>query len=138
MSQDYKNLLDKYPSILKPNFTEVKHKITHAVNTGDALPIRCKARPLLPGSPKAVNGKAAWDEMVRLGIVEQVNAADQNYWSFPLVLQTKPDGSERPCGDFRLLNDVTVQDAFQLPNINTFASNFKKSKVFSKCGIFSN
>ena len=106
LPEDYRKLLEKYPNILKPNFKEVKHSVRHAINTGNALPIRTKARPLLPGSPKAVNGKAAWDEMVSLGIVEKVNAADQNFWSFPLVLQTKPDGSERPCMDARLLNNV--------------------------------
>ena len=135
IAQPYKQLLDKYPTILHPNFTDVKHSVRHTVNTGDTLPIRSKARPLLPGSPKAINGKAAWDEMVRLGIVEKVNAADHNFWSFPLVLQTKADGSERPCGDFRLLNDVTIQEAGQLPDINHFASSIKKSKIFSKVDL---
>ena len=43
----------------------------------------------------------------------------------PLVL-------ERPCGDFRGLNDLTLQDAYQLPNINNFSSNIKKANFYSK------
>ena len=70
--------------------------------------------------------------MIEMGIVERVRADEQHYWSSGLHLQTKPDGSERPCGDFRRLNDATLQDVFQLPNINTFTSAIKKSKVFSR------
>ena len=94
--------------------------MTHKIDTGNSLPVRTKARPLLPGSPKAVKGWATWKQMIDLGIVEKVNSTDQNYWSSALHLQSKPDNTERPCGDFRLLNNVTIQDVHQLPNINQF------------------
>ena len=67
----YQKLLDEFKSILTPNFKEVKHSVVHSIPTGDAQPIRSKARPLLPGSPKAIAGKKAWDQMVELGIVEK-------------------------------------------------------------------
>ena len=41
----------------------------------------------------------------------------------------------RPCGDFRALNDHTLQDATNLPNINYFASHIKKAKYFSTIDI---
>ena len=47
--------------------------------------------------------------MESLGIIEKVNANDSQYYSSPLHLQDKPDGSLRPCGDIRLLNEVTLQ-----------------------------
>ena len=53
-------LIDKYPSLKKPNFKEVKHTVEHAIDTKDSPPIRTKTRPLLPGSPKAIAGKKAW------------------------------------------------------------------------------
>ena len=71
--------------------------------------------------------------MIDLGIVTKVTAEEaQQAWSSPLHLQTKPDLTERPCGDFRKLNDCTLQEAYQLPNLNQFSSHIKKSKIFSK------
>ena len=132
----YQKLLKEFPEILTPNFKDIKHKIEHAIPTGDSRPIRSKVRPILPGSPKAKAGFEAWDQMVKLGIVKKVTAEEaQTAWSFPLHLQTKPDLTERPCGDFRRLNDLTLQEAYQLPNINTFSSHIKQSKVFSKLDI---
>ena len=60
----YQKLLQEFKSILTPNFKEVKHSIVHSIPTGDAAPVRSKARPLLPGSPKAIAGKKAWDELI--------------------------------------------------------------------------
>ena len=125
-------MLKEFPELLTPNFTEVKHKVVHSIPIGDATPRRSKARPLLPNSPKAINGKAAWMQMVEMGIVEKVVADEQNYWSAALHLQTKSDGSERPCGDFRTLNEVTITDAYVLPNLNDFTNQIKDSKVFSR------
>ena len=105
----YQNLISQFPSLTKPDFRNVKHSVEHSIDTGSSAPVRCKPRPLLPGSPKAIAGKAAWDNMESLGIIEKVNANDSQYYSSPLHLQDKPDGSQRPCGDFRLLNEVTLQ-----------------------------
>lgn len=131
----YQQLINKYPEILTPDFTKVKHNVVHAIDTSDNTPIRTKVRPLLPGSPKAVAGKAAWDQMIQYGIVEKIKATETNYWSSGLHLQSKPDGTERPCGDFRKVNERTVQDAYNLPNLNQFTNHIKKSKFFSKIDI---
>ena len=133
--ENYMKLIKKYPSLLKPDFKNVKHSVEHCIDTGTAPPVRCKVRPLLPGSPKAIAGKAAWDQMEELGIIEKVDANDPSYYSSPLHLQDKPDGTQRPCGDFRALNDQTHQDATQLPDLNHFASQIKKAKFFSTIDI---
>ena len=70
-----------------------------------------------------------------LDSMERVDPADAHYWSSALHLQTRPDGGERPCGDFRLLNELTEQDAYQLPNLNHFANHIKSSNYFSKIDI---
>ena len=116
----YQKLIDKYPSLKKPDFQNIKHNVEHAIDTGNAPPVRCKARPLLPGSPKAIAGHKAWKEMEDLGIIERVDPNEAHYYSSPLHLQDKPDGSQRPCGDYRALNEQTLQDAYNLPNINHF------------------
>ena len=81
--EKYQKLINKFPSLLNPNFSEVKHTIEHAIDTADSPPIRSKVRPLLPGSPKAIAGHEAWMEMVRLGIVERVDPHEGHYYSSP-------------------------------------------------------
>ena len=52
-------------------------------------------------------------------------------WGSPLHLVPKPDGTWRPCGDYRLLNSRTVKDRYTLPLLRDFAANMSGSKVFS-------
>jgi hypothetical protein len=47
----------------------------------------------------------------------------------------KPDGSWRPCGDFRQLNWVTQVDTYPLPNMLDFSSNVAGSSWFSKIDL---
>ena len=47
----------------------------------------------------------------------------------------KADGSWRPCGDFRLLNGVTIPDAYPLPNMMDFAVKAAGCKIFSKIDL---
>ena len=130
--RQYQELIDKFPALKKPDFKNIKHKVEHAIDTGNAPPVRCKARPLLPGSPKAIAGHKAWMEMEQMGIIERVDPSEAHYYSSPLHLQDKPDGSQRPCGDYRALNDQTLQDAYNLPNINHFHTNIKRPKSLAK------
>ena len=84
---EFKEILAKYPDILKQNFSEdfTKSGITHRINIKeDAKQCRAKLRRLLPGSPKAKKAKEAWDEYVRLGIVEKVDPSRATTWSSPL------------------------------------------------------
>ena len=56
----YKELLSRYPGLLKQNFhTEpTKSNIIHRIHT-DGPPIKAKVRRLLPGSDKAIKAKKA-------------------------------------------------------------------------------
>ena len=95
---DYKRLLEKYPEILKQNFSEefTKSGITHRINIKEgATPCKAKLRRILPGSPKAAKAKEAWDEYVRLGIVEKVDPSQANTWSSPLHFVWKSDNTLR-------------------------------------------
>ena len=131
---DYKELLKKFPDLLKMSFTgeEPKHGVIHRISTSDEDPIRSKVRRYPPGSPKAVEGKKAIKELERLGIIERVDPSLPNNWISPLHLVPKPDGSLRPTGDFKVLNKKTVLDLFPLPNLKSFTQDIAGSKVFSK------
>ena len=133
----YQELINKYPDLTKYDFTtkEAKHGVTHHIDTGNNSPCQSKVRPIIPGSPKAIQGKKNWDELEELGIVERVGPHLPTNWSSPIHLQPKPDGSLRPCGDFRGLNGKTILDKYPLPNINHFNSKIKGAKIFSKVDL---
>ena len=80
-------LLDTYPDILKVNFTkQPKHNIVHEIDTGTNPPCRARMRPILPNTPKYEEGKKAWLELEKLGIITKVKAGEPTTWSSPLHL----------------------------------------------------
>ena len=134
---EYKQLLAKYPDITKCDFMAktVKHGVIHHIDTGSNPPCRAKVRQLMPGSPKAIQGEKEWRHLQKLGIVAEVDPQETNLWTSALHLAPKPDGSLRPCGDFRQLNDKTLLDGFPLPNLRHFMGEIKGSTVFSKIDL---
>ena len=48
---------------------------------------------------------------------------------------SKKDGSFRPCGDYRRLNNITEPDHYPLPNIQDITSYLSGAKVFSKLDL---
>ena len=134
---DYKELLRQFPDLLRQSFSEefAKNKVTHRILTGDAKPCRAKVRRLLPGSPKHDQAKKDFLELERLGIIERVNPEDANTWSSPIHFVDKGDGSLRPVGDYRQLNDKTELDLYNLPHLRDFQHLIAGSKVFSKVDL---
>ena len=65
------------------------------------------------------------------GIVRRSESA----WSSPLHLVPKDDGSWRPCGDFRRLNDITEPDKYPVPHIQDFLAQLAGRKIFSKIDL---
>ena len=58
-------------------------------------------------------------------------------WSFPVLLATKKDGSQRLCVDYRQLNAVTVKDAFSLPLVDDSLAALSGSRWFSTLDLAS-
>ena len=56
----------------------------------------------------------------------------QSNWSSGLHLQPKPDGTYRPCGDFRQLNEQTLTDMHPIPHLRYFTAKLNGAKVYSK------
>ncbi len=47
----------------------------------------------------------------------------------------KPDGTWRPCGDYRRLNLATTPDTYPLPNIQDLSSRLHGCSIFSKLDL---
>ena len=97
--------------------------------------MKSKCRRLVPGSDKEKKAKAAFDELIRFGIVERVNPEDPNTWSSPLHFVDKGDNTFRVVGDYRSLNSKTVPDHYPLPHVRDYASKIAGSVIFSKVDL---
>ena len=112
----YAALLDKFPGIDMPDFTKTP-QVNHIIET-KGRPVKAASRPIgAPGTPKYEKGKKAWDALEKKGVIIRLEPEETAYWTSALHLQIKADGSLRPCGDYRPLNDATELDGYTLPNI---------------------
>ena len=112
-----------------PNFTEVTHKTEHFIDTGDQRPIAYKARKLSPS--KLECAKKEFDMLLQMGIIRRSDSP----WAFPLHMVKKSNGEWRPCGDYRALNQITIDDKFPVPNLQMFTNQLEGCTVFSKVDL---
>ena len=92
--------------------------LQHHIDTGDAVPIKCKHYPLSP--PRQEEAFQEIDRLLKLGVIEESNSS----WCSPAVLVRKP-GKVRLCIDSRKLNEVTKKDSYPLSHINGLLSRLK-------------
>lgn len=86
----------------------------------------------LPHSRKQV-AEDLVEEMKQDGIVR----ASSSPFNSPLILIPKPDGSFRPCVDYRALNAITVPDRFPMPVLGEILQSLGDTRIFSNLDLLS-
>ena len=121
-----RELLSRFPKIVGDGKGTPRplHGVSHFIET-TGRPVFAKARRLEPDKLKIA--EAEFRSLEAAGIVRRSNSP----WSSPLHMVPKPDGSWRPCGDYRRLNTITVQDRYPLPSIPDLSAKLHGCKVFS-------
>ena len=104
------------------------HGVEHFLQT-TGPPIASPFRRL--DAEKLASAKAEFLDLEKQGIVRRSSSP----WASPLHMVKKAEGSWRPCGDYRRLNDVTMPDTYPLPNMMDFSARMAGCKYFSKIDL---
>ena len=105
--------------------------LQHDINTGNAAPI--KQSPRRPPMSARDAEDDILDEMLETGVIEPSNSP----WSSPVCMVKKKDGTFRFCIDYRRVNEVTIKDAFPVPDVQDALDSLRGSKYFATIDLLS-
>lgn len=130
-SDPYTSLLNKYKTLVTLNTnttTRTTANTQHYIET-TGPPVHAKARRLSP--EKLAAAKTEFEFLVKSGICRPSKSS----WASPLHMVPKTNGTWRPCGDYRSLNNKTVPDRYPLPFILDATSMLRGKLLFSKIDL---
>ena len=93
---------------------------------GAKLPPPSKPYRLTPGQMEEMESQLR--ELEEAGMIEPSDSP----MAAPLFFVPKKDGTQRMCIDYRKLNEITVRDAYPLPNMEALLELARGARVFSK------
>lgn len=102
--------------------------ISHAIETGDAPPVKLKAYRYSPKVLEEMNLQL--DKYLEEEIVEPSHAE----WASPVVMIKKND-KYRFCIDFRRINSISKKDSYPMPNMSQLLDGLRQAKYLSKIDL---
>ena len=124
-------LLETHSEVFEEKLGKVKGTTAKIHVDPDAMPRFFKARSV----PFTMQQKVE-KELERLqeqGIIEPIQFSD---WAAPIVPVTKPDGSVRICGDYKVtVNRVAKLDKYPIPKIDDLFTSLSGGKRFTKLDL---
>jgi hypothetical protein len=134
-STSYRDIIDKFPSILSKNanFRLKKHPFSMTISLTGHSHSQLNQRPRPLRSPEQYEAaRSEFSKLEELGIVSR---ADNCPYGSPLHMVHKPNGEWRPCGDYRLINRFMVKDTYPVPDLLSFHHQLQDCFVFSKIDL---
>ena len=126
------NILSKYRDVIA--LPGEPYGETHLIKL--ALKLKEGTKPIALTPYKIPHSKEAkLDAEIEKMLREGTIAPTFSPWAFPVVIVAKPDDTIRVCIDYRRLNDVTISDAYPLPNIDTLLMGLGDSKYFTQLDL---
>ena len=99
--------------------------IEHAIDTGDAPPIRCKQAPIPPTLNDSLRKQlSTW---LQQGVITKSSSP----FSFRCFGVPKKPNTIRWVIDYRKLNSVTLKDSFPIPNVSDTLNRLSNSCIFT-------
>ena len=129
-SSPFARILTEYPEITDVSraSSSSRHGVECFINT-TGPPIKTAPRRLTP--EKLRIAKDYFQLMCAAGICRRSDSP----WSSGLHMVPKKDGSSRPCGDYRRLNEQTSGDAYPIPHVHDFAAGLSGCTIFLKIDL---
>ena len=126
----FSRLLAEFPEVTDPSLASStsRHGVECFIDTAGP-PIKASPRQLMP--EKLRLAKKYLDLICAAGICCQSNSP----WSSGLHMVAKKDGTSRPCGDYRRLNERTVGNAYPILHLHDLATDLSGCQIFSKIDL---
>jgi len=103
----------------------------HEIRTGEHPPIKQRSRRAPQLQQEIIDSEIA--KMLETNVIEP----SQSPWGAPVVLVRKKDGTTRFCIDYRKLNDISIKDAYPLPNIEETFDSLNGASMFCSLDLAS-
>lgn len=132
LNEDQSARLESVKSLFPTSKSSELSKTTllqHSINVNNSKPIKQRHYPVSPAIQDLMY--AELDRMVSLGVIEE----SMSPWNSPVVLVRKANGKARLCLDSRVVNNVTVKDAYPMPMINGIVSRLADTHYISSVDL---